>query len=514
MPSRALLCFLLTATAAAQAPFCAQIKALTQDPLVAQAHWGISVTTLDGAPLCGINDGQLFRPASNAKLFTATAGLALLGPAKTFTTTLVSEPLPEATPSPEHINLRLIGDGDAFLSTRPVPYVKDASSVPVPLDPLALMADAVAATGLHHITGALSAEDNTWPAEPFGPDWSIDDAVWGYGAPVSALTVYDNKLALTVHPGPTIGSPATVTFSPDILFAGQEIFQLDVQVTTVAAKAPAALNIERTPGSTFLRVYGTIGQGHPYSDDVAIPDPPTYAGLTLKSMLASRGIGMDGGVIALTKAPSDASGFQATARKPLPELASAKPRPPAPLCTACTVLFTHTSPTLLEDVTITLKVSQNLHAELLFHHLGEAFADDASSAQSARVVRQFAVNAGLKPTDFLLYDGSGLSGHDLVAPRAFTQLLAYAARQLWFPGFKAALPIGGVDGSLASRFTGPLKGTVYAKTGTLGQSRALSGYLTANSGQTLIFSVLVDNHPTQADRPILDQIVSVIAAQN
>jgi len=126
------------------------------------------------------------------------------------------------------------------------------------------------------------------------------------------------------------------------------------------------------------------------------------------------------------------------------------------------------------------------------------------------------VQAGIAASDFVLYDGSGLSGHDLVAPRAFTQILVYAAKQKWFDVYKAALPVGGVDGTLANRFQAPaskLTGKVLAKTGTLGESRALSGYVETAGGQTLVFSVMVDNHPpgSTADRVAMDKIVEAIA---
>jgi D-alanyl-D-alanine carboxypeptidase/D-alanyl-D-alanine-endopeptidase (penicillin-binding protein 4) len=127
------------------------------------------------------------------------------------------------------------------------------------------------------------------------------------------------------------------------------------------------------------------------------------------------------------------------------------------------------------------------------------------------------IQSGLDGGDFEFYDGSGLSTKDLVTPRATAQLLAFAATQPWFEQWKAALPVGGVDGSLASRFTdAPLKGHVFAKTGTLGESRALSGYLDAASGRTLIFSILVDNHTpgSNADRVVMDKIVAAIAAAN
>jgi D-alanyl-D-alanine carboxypeptidase/D-alanyl-D-alanine-endopeptidase (penicillin-binding protein 4) len=168
-----------------------------------------------------------------------------------------------------------------------------------------------------------------------------------------------------------------------------------------------------------------------------------------------------------------------------------------------------------EDIAFTLKTSQNLHAEFLLRRLGQEWGTGGSTAQGARVVRQYLINAGLDPDDFVFYDGSGLSAKDLVTPRATAQLLAFAARQPWFAQWKAALPIGGVDGTLESRFTNrPLKNHLFAKTGTMGESRALSGYLDAASGRTIIFSIFVDDHTpaTSADRVAMDKVVTAIAA--
>ena len=107
-----------------QAPFCDQIRALVSDPAVAAAHWGVSVTTLRGLPLCQINDAQLFRPASNAKLFTAAAALALLGPAYSVRTTVIAASRGAIALDAGELDgdLVLRGAGDANLSTRPIPY--------------------------------------------------------------------------------------------------------------------------------------------------------------------------------------------------------------------------------------------------------------------------------------------------------------------------------------------------------------------------------------------------------
>jgi D-alanyl-D-alanine carboxypeptidase/D-alanyl-D-alanine-endopeptidase (penicillin-binding protein 4) len=182
------------------------------------------------------------------------------------------------------------------------------------------------------------------------------------------------------------------------------------------------------------------------------------------------------------------------------------------------VVASHQSPELLDDVTVTNKVSQNLHAELWLHHLGRRTpCGKGSTVDGARLVRAFLENAGIDKDDFVFFDGSGLSGHDLVTPRATARLLLYASTQPWFADWKKTLPVGGEDGSLADRFgKAPLKDHVFAKTGTLGEARALSGYLECASGRTVIFSIMVGNHMAQTneDRDVMDKIVAAIAAAN
>jgi D-alanyl-D-alanine carboxypeptidase/D-alanyl-D-alanine-endopeptidase (penicillin-binding protein 4) len=177
----------------------------------------------------------------------------------------------------------------------------------------------------------------------------------------------------------------------------------------------------------------------------------------------------------------------------------------------------HKSPLLGEDVVVTNKTSENLHAELLLRQLGHFAGEDGSAAQGARVVRAFLERAGVDKDDFVFFDGSGLSGHDLVTPRATARLLQYATMQPWFTEWRRSLPVGGEDGSLAERFAkSPLKDHVFAKTGTLGEARALSGYVDCASGRTVIFSIMVGNHTprSNADRDVMDKIVAAIAAYN
>ncbi|MEO7028182.1 MAG: D-alanyl-D-alanine carboxypeptidase/D-alanyl-D-alanine-endopeptidase [Acidobacteriaceae bacterium] len=507
----------------AATPLGQQVAVIAAEPAVSRAHWGIAITALDGTPIYGLNEGEFFRPASNNKLFTTAAAMHLLGPSTHVTTTVVT-----AGEIDKHGTLKgdllFTGRGDANLSGRSFPYLSpaerkraaQAGPVTQPPDPLRYvdeLADGIAKKGVKRITGDIVGDDSVWPWEPYANDWSIDDAVWGYGAPVSALTVTDNQLELTVNPASTSGKPATVTLLPE---TGYYVVQTNVE--TVAGGSHANIRIDREIGSRIVRARGTVAIGEPYSTEIAIENPAEFAAQALKKALEARGIRVDGRALPRHKPDVDLQGFSAESRTPILTLPHAAQESQQTDATAArAVEADHVSPSLADDVTLTLKVSQNLHAELLLRRLGAAYGTDGSTAQGARVVRQFLLNAGLDGGDFIFYDGSGLSGHDLVTPRATAKLLMYATTQPWFAQWKAGLPVGGEDGTLAGRFSQPpLKDHLFAKTGTLSEARALSGYLDCASGKTVIFSIMVDNHAPNApgDRDAMDRIVAAIAQQN
>ncbi|MCU1249495.1 MAG: D-alanyl-D-alanine carboxypeptidase/D-alanyl-D-alanine-endopeptidase, partial [Edaphobacter sp.] len=366
-------------------------------------------------------------------------------------------------------------------------------------------------------------DDTLFPWEPYPQDWSIDDTVWGYGAPVSALTINDNQIKVTVKPAGAVGEPAAVVVDPAV----PSYYTLDVSVTTGEKKSGSHVQMERALGSKVLRVYGSIAvDAQPDEEEVAIHDPAEYAAVALKGMLEKRGIVVTGKALAQHRIPTDAQSFLEGMKVPGQEIAvvtggfqsgSCLMEPP-PVAGSERTLATHLSSPLLEDVVVTNKVSQNLHAELWLHHLGRrTMCSKGSTVEGARLVRAFLENAGIDKDDFVFFDGSGLSGHDLVTSRATARLLQYASTQPWFADWKKSLPVGGEDGSLVERFgKAPLKEHVFAKTGTLGEARALSGYLECASGRTVIFSIMVGNHMPQTikDRETMDKIVAAIAAAN
>jgi D-alanyl-D-alanine carboxypeptidase/D-alanyl-D-alanine-endopeptidase (penicillin-binding protein 4) len=269
----------------------------------------------------------------------------------------------------------------------------------------------------------------------------------------------------------------------------------------------------RQPGSRIVRVWGTLPPTG-FHADLAIEDPAEFTAIAFREALRNRSITVWGGAVSRHRPSNPTGEFSQERAQPLQLTRATLSTVAAPIENH-RVLATHISVPVSQDITLTNKISQNLHAELLLRLLGKIQGSDGSFEQGARVVRQFLINAGVDDNDFFFYDGSGMSSDDRIAPRAMTQLLVFAARQPWGTALRASLPIAGVDGTLFDRFNNsPLRGHLWAKTGTHNEANALSGYLTAASGNTIVFSIFVNGHRpgSNAELQAIDRIAETIAA--
>ncbi len=447
------------------ARFAARAQSILSAGNASKAEWGILIADeASGETLFEQNAERYFSPASNLKLFTTVLALATLGPGFTFTTTV------EATGnlSPDGRvsgDLVLVGAGDPNLSNRKFPFVKEVEHDGPPEKVLAQFADAIAARGVKQVDGDVVADDSLFSLERYPSGWEIDDMVWSYGAPVSAISINDNVLTLTLNPSEREGEAAWYTIEP-----WADEIQVENNVVTGPAGAKPDLTLVREPGTHRVAVRGTLPlHSAPRPLALAIEEPTEHAARLLKRLLEARGVRIYG---------------NARAR-----------HWPEPALKDSTRLAEHSSVPLADAVAVVNKMSQNLHAEMLFRFAARASGGAMTLDEALKYAAAFYEAIGIDKNDLVLQDGSGLSRRDLVTPRAVVALLQYAAKQTrWAEAYKASLPIAGEDGTLADRMKNTsAAGRIHAKTGTLDHVAALSGYATALSGEQLVFSMFGNN---------------------
>ena len=249
---------------------------------------------------------------------------------------------------------------------------------------------------------------------------------------------------------------------------------IDNRLRTGAEGSAASVQATRLPGSSRLELRGSIPLGSaPTTRDVSVDNPTLFLVTAFRDGLIARGIDVRGPALDIDD---------------IHDVAHALPRDRA------IELSTHRSPPLSMLAVRLMKASQNLYAETLLKTLGAA--SGTPTALAGRTQAEGAVQAwGIAADGMILRDGSGLSRYDYVTPETLVTILTHVAGDEKLRGpFDASLPIAGRDGTLATRMKGtPAEGLVRAKTGSMANVRALSGYATTTAAEPLVFSIIANN---------------------
>lgn len=478
-----------------------RIEQIAHQPALEPGFFAVKIVSLDTGDVVSEQNAHKFvRPASNMKLYTVAAAFDRLTPDYHFTTSVYAREKPDDGKIKS--DLTVYGRGDPSIAARfnGGDYFKGIND----------LADRIVAAGVKRIKGDLVGDESYFNGAPLGSGWEWNDLTWSYGAQVSALTINDNAIDLTVKPGDKVGAPVVITTGPP----ATTFMTISNRATTSARGSKNELQLFRAIGENILEVTGSIPLGDAgFIGGVAIPDPALAFVTMLRDVLVKRGVKIDGRV--RTVNARSGGGILSDAQPNF-----TPPTPPQPV-----EIASLQSPPFSLIAAHTLKPSQNQYTELILRTLGKMRpTSDRPSSTSAnqdneeaglQVVRNFLRQAGVSESDLVLSDGSGLSRNDMITANATVQLLTFMSKHRYFAQFREALPIAGVDGTLRTRMKGtPAEGNVRAKTGSLSSVASLSGYVTTAAGEHLVFSMMLNNYPDAAAvrRDSIDAIAILLAS--
>ncbi len=403
-----------------------------------QGKVGMSTMVLKSGKIPYSRNGtQAMVPASNLKLVTTAVALDKLGPGFRFKTLLYG-------PSTEKDG---IGQGDLLLKgggdpTFYVPMVND------PLEPFLNFAKAMKKRGLKGVSGTLIVDANVFDDEYISPTYHDRYLLDDYAAPVAGLSLNRNRVTLNV----TTEGVTTKPSSGSLEFVNQ-----------VEPGVSNQIWVERPRGTDKVIVHGVVRPGSTAQTTITVGDPVRYAGSAFFRVLRDQGVKVKKwGVARSRQAPSDMA-----------------------------LLAEHQSPTLTAMITDTNNDSDNVLAQHIFRKFGAAYGGGGTVEGAQAVVRDFLRRNEISDKGMKLYDGSGLSDKNQISPAQVVGVLKAMWSHEHGQIFIDSLP-GPGEGTMRRRLGGKV---VRAKTGTLKDHSGLSGYVMTAYGETVGFSILVNDVP-------------------
>ncbi len=461
------------------------IAALLDTPSLRSAEWGVLVVSLQGGDtLFAHAENHFLAPASNMKIATTAAALHFLGPSFTYETFVYADgPVENGVLRGDVI---LYGTGDPGISDR---FYRNRTDV------YEALAEQIAEADITRIEGAVIGDATYFSGPELGPEWDPRDLNEWFAASASALSFNENIVTLQILPSARAGLPPRIETIP---FG----FPLDVSnsAETVTGRPRPNLWLDRVEPTARIRVDGEIRQGGPdIWRRLTVPDPALFAARAFREVLISEGIGVRSPERSVhTIARSRITGRESWAPRLLDQ---DEPR----------LVARHTSPRLLEYLTVLNHESHNLFAETIIKTIGKVATGEGSFEGGARAVQSFATReAGIESDQIVVVDGSGLSESNRTSAAAMVGFLRQVAASDHWDAFVSTLPEAGR--SLRRMYGTRAARNLRAKTGTIDGVSALTGLVTTRDGEVLLFSILSNElRSTGAAKRVEDRIGARLA---
>jgi D-alanyl-D-alanine carboxypeptidase/D-alanyl-D-alanine-endopeptidase (penicillin-binding protein 4) len=452
------------------------IAAALSDPVLDRGTWGVVIRSLDdGDTLFALNARKLLMPASTMKVVTLAAAADTLGWDFAYETQLVAHGA--VADGVLRGDLVVVGSGDPSIDD----WDGSASKV------FGTWADQLKQAGIREVRGRIIGDDDSFDDAGLGAGWAWDDLAASYAASVGALQFNENTAQLTIAPGPHAGSPARLALRP-----ASAAVTLRNLIVTAGPDVLPAITMRPDRRGAAVEARGAIAlSGPPLVRNVSVDNPTLYLITAVRNALIANGVDVRGAAVDIDdmeRAPARRDGA---------------------------VLVSHRSAPLSVLAGPMMKLSQNLFAESLLRALG-ARATGIGSAEAGRTAVQAVLQGwGIAPSEVQMTDGSGLSRYNLVTPEALVAILSRVHHDDRLRGpFEHALPLAGVDGTLAQRMKDTRgAANARAKTGSFSNARAVAGYVTTADGEQLAFSIIANNYAVSANviDGATDRIITALA---
>lgn len=453
-----------------------QITEKFNDTRFENAFWGVMIKSLrTGEIWYEQNANKLFMPASNEKILTTSTTLLKLGPEFKFTTTLSYE-------GKIH-NSVLDGDLIVWSNGDPTMYTKFYSE---PREVFFAWADSLKKLGIKKITGNIIGNDNAFDDEQLGEGWSFDGLDVWYSAEIGPLQINENCVDLKIIPPKS--KDDSIKIIPNLK---SNYFKIMKEITIVDS-GYNSISVTRKFGTNEILVKGNIVLGsNEFERTPSITNPTLFYVTVLKETFEESGIEVEG-------IPIDCDNIDDFDNK----------------YSKSTLLIEHKSPTLKEILAGLMKRSQNLYAETMTKVLGWFEYGYGSFNNGKKVVQATLEKMGIPKGSYQYSDGSGLTRYNYITPEQIITILSYMFNSEYWQIWYDIQSIAGVDGTLRNRMKGTkCEGNVHAKTGTISNVRALSGYITTADGELLTFSFLVNSYlaTSRATEEVTDGVLELLA---
>lgn len=408
-------------------------------------------------PLAQVNSDRSMIPASNMKILTSGAALLVLGEDFHFDTRVRYDEAAQ--------RLAIVGAGDPGLAD---PALLDAMEMNVE-GLVDLWAGDVAAAGIDRVA-ELVVDDRIFDEVFVHPTWEAGDLEKAYGAGVSGFNFFGNCLAFYTWPSRQAGAAPNYRVEPDV----SRWFEFKNQARTVSGQqARNEVYVARQPGTNSFTLRGTVKQSLAVPILVTVHDPAAFHARLFAERLKTKGVEVG---VARSAATTDPW--------PLPGEAVGRP-------------IRTTIQTVLARCN---QDSENLYAETLLKRIGHEVTGQPGSWANGAAVERMLLSKYLGPemaTAVSIADGSGLSRENRVTARVLASWLGFLhGHETLGDDFVASLAEAGVNGTLRQRFDDmKIAGTIRAKSGYINGVSCLSGYVLADSGRAVAFSILCNDVP-------------------